>query len=186
MVATPYYAGSLLLAMPGIGDTRFERAVIAMCVHDGDGAMGIGIGRGESGISLHELMRQLDIDPIHCPDVPVLAGGPVEPRRGFVIHSRDWGGEGTIDVAGGWALSASIDILRAIAEGRGPTRYIVALGYAGWSAGQLEGEMTRHGWLVVPASLELLFDVPADQRWQAALGASGIDAAHLSGQSGRA
>jgi len=187
---TVNYAGDMLLAMPGIGDPRFERAVIAMCVHDADGAMGIGIGSNMDGglgeIGLHGLMRQLGLDPGEAPDMPVLSGGPVEPRRGFVLHSLDWTGQESINVGGRWGLSGSMDVLKAIAEGRGPDRYLVALGYAGWGKGQLEEELTRHGWAVVPATEAILFDTPPGERWSAAFGASGIDASHLSSRSGHA
>ena len=137
-----YLVGQFLLAMPGIGDPRFDRAVIAMCVHDEMGALGIGLGRLVPRITFHTLLKQLDIEPGVAPDVPIHLGGPVEPQRGFIVHSLDWGGEDSIDVAGRWALTATLDILRAIAEGRGPTRWVSALGYAGWGDGQLEQEMT--------------------------------------------
>ena len=136
--------------MPGMADPRFERAVIAMCVHDENGAIGIGVGHKRAGIGFRGLLRQLDIDPGEAPDRAVHHGGPVEPGRGFVLHSSDWGGQDTLQVNGDkgeiFAMTGTIDVLRAIAEGRGPTRWIVALGYAGWGEGQLDEEMTRHGW----------------------------------------
>src|SRR5579871_2734955 len=141
-----YLAGRLLLAMPGMGDPRFERSVIAMCVHDANGAFGLDLGELREGITFHELLREVEIEPGEAPDVPVMHGGPVEPGRGFVLHSPDWGGTGTIGVQPFGALSASLDVLKAIAEGRGPSRWVFALGYAGWAPGQLEGEMRRHGW----------------------------------------
>src|SRR5919107_463938 len=119
----PFLSGQLLLAMPGIGDPRFEKAVIAMCVHDENGALGIGLGRIVPRITFHDLLRQLDIEPGVAPDVPIHLGGPVEPQRGFILHSPDWGGQESVHVAGRWVLSATLDILRAIAEGRGPTRW---------------------------------------------------------------
>jgi putative transcriptional regulator len=146
MDSPSYLTGQFLLAMPGIGDPRFERAVIAMCAHDEEGALGIGIGETIEGLGLHELLKQFEIDPAGVPDAPVHFGGPVEPRRGFVLHSTDWGGQDTIDVGGRWALSGTIDVLKAIAEGKGPSRWLIALGYAGWGEGQLDEEMTRHGW----------------------------------------
>ena len=126
MESSAFLTGQILLALPGIGDPRFERAVIAMCAHDENGALGIGIGQTVSGLGLHELLQQFEIDPGEAPDAPVHFGGPVEPRRGFVLHSTDWGGQDTIDVAGRWALSGTIDVLRAIAEGNGPTHWLVA------------------------------------------------------------
>ena len=138
MESATFLAGQFLLAMPGIGDPRFDQAVIAICAHDAEGAMGIDIGAAFDGLTLHDMLRQVDIDPGAAPDVPVHRGGPVETRRGFVLHSRDWGGADTIDVAGRWALSATLDALRAIAEGRGPARWLVALGYAGLGPGLVQ------------------------------------------------
>ncbi len=175
MTSDAYLTGQILLAMPGIGDPRFERAVIAMCAHDAQGALGIGIGATIAGLGLHELLRQFEIEPGDAPDAPVHLGGPVEPRRGFVLHSTDWGGQDTIDVAGKWALSGSIDVLRAIAERKGPSRWLVALGYAGWGEDQLDREMTRHGWFNVPGDDAIIHDTPADRRWERGFEAAGID-----------
>lgn len=186
-VADPtYFSSQLLLAMPGIGDPRFERAVIAMCVHDENGALGIGIDSEIEGLGLHGLLRQLDVEPGVAPDVPVLAGGPVEPQRGFVLHSQDWGGEGSIQIGDNYSLTSTLDILKAIAEGRGPDKWLVALGYAGWSPGQLDEEMTRHGWFTLPAMRGILFDTPAGERWSAAFASAGIDPHLLTATPGRA
>ena len=182
----PFLTGQLLLAMPGIGDPRFEKAVIAMCTHDEDGALGIGLGRIVPRIGFHALLSQLDIDPGVAPDAPIHLGGPVEPQRGFILHSRDWGGQESIDVGGRWQLSATLDILRAIAEGRGPSRWVAALGYAGWGAGQLEAEMGRHGWFVTPGSEDLLYDCDVGTRWSAAFMSAGVDPRLLTAQSGTA
>lgn len=186
-----YLSGRLLLAMPGMGDPRFDHAVIAMCMHDENGAFGLGIGQARLGLSMHGLLEDLGIDPGKAPDVPVMNGGPVETSRGFVLHSADWGGEGTVSVqdpTGGplCSLSASQDVLRAIAEGRGPTRWLVALGYAGWGAGQLEGEMRLHGWHAAAGHPEILFETPAERRWAATWKAEGIDPALLASVTGRA
>lgn len=186
MESTPFLTGQFLLAMPGIGDPRFERAVIAMCAHDESGALGIGIGETIEGLGLHGLLRQLDIDPGTAPDCPVHRGGPVEPRRGFVLHSADWGGQDTIDVGGRWALSGTIDVLRAIASGEGPTQWLVALGYAGWGEGQLDAEMTRHGWFNTAADAGLLYDVAAEARWTSGFASAGIDPKLLSSAAGTA
>jgi putative transcriptional regulator len=175
METSRFLTGQFLLAMPGIGDPRFERAVIAVCAHDDEGALGIGIGDIIDGLGLHDLLKQFEIDPRDAPDEPVHFGGPVEPRRGFVLHSPDWGGQDTIDVSGRWALSGTIDVLRAIAEGNGPSEWIVALGYAGWGEGQLDTEMTRHGWFSTPASPDLIYDVDAEDRWEFGFAAAGID-----------
>ena len=186
MESTPFLTGQFLLAMPGIGDPRFERAVIAMCAHDGEGALGIGISDTIGGLGLHDLLRQFEIDPGGAPDTPVLFGGPVEPRRGFVLHAPDWGGLDTIDVAGRWALSGTIDVLKAIAEGSGPSRWLVALGYAGWGEGQLDEELTRHGWFNTPGDTALLYDVDADDRWVKGFAGAGIDPRLLANSTGTA
>jgi putative transcriptional regulator len=191
MVEQPnFLSGKLLLAMPGMADPRFERAVIAMCVHDENGAVGIGIGHKRAGITFRGLLRQLEIEPGVAPDCAVHHGGPVEPGRGFVLHSTDWGGQDSVHVNPGngeiFALTGTIDVLRAIAEGKGPSRWIVALGYAGWGEGQLEGEMTRHGWFAADANAPILFDTPTDERWAAAFKASGIDPRLLVSETGAA
>ncbi|HEY8433847.1 MAG TPA: YqgE/AlgH family protein [Sphingomicrobium sp.] len=191
MVAHPnFLSGKLLLAMPGMADPRFERAVIALCVHDEDGAVGIGIGQKRAGITFRGLLRQLEIDPGEAPDCAVHHGGPVEPGRGFVLHSTDWGGQDTIHVSPGqgeiFALTGTIDVLRAIAEGKGPSRWIAALGYAGWGDGQLDEEMTRHGWFAAGADTKILFDTPTDERWAAAFKAEGIDPRLLVSETGAA
>ena len=157
-----------------------------MCSHDENGALGIGIGALVPDVSLHVLMRQLDIDPGVAPDAPLHVGGPVEPHRGFVLHSDDWGGEGSIDVAGRWRLTATLDILRAVAAGRGPSRWLAALGYAGWGAGQLDEEMARHGWFGVPGDDTLIFGHDVSRRWTAGYAAAGVDTRMLSAVSGRA
>lgn len=185
--APPWFTGQLLLALPGIGDPRFEHSVIAMISHDEDGAMGIGISDPIEGMTVGAVLDQLEIahDGVAL-DMPVFLGGPVEQSRGFVLHSSDWGGEGAVEVAGRWTVSSSHDILRAIGEGRGPSRWLVALGYAGWAGGQLEDEMVRHGWHVTPGSDALLFDTPPEERWQAAFAEAGIDARLLTTEGGEA
>lgn len=185
-----FLAGRLLLAMPGMADPRFERAVIAMCVHDENGAIGIGIGHKRAGITFHGLLEQLEIEPGFAPDCAIHHGGPVEPGRGFVLHSVDWGGQDTLHVApergDPFAMTATIDVLRAIAEGKGPKRWVVALGYAGWDKGQLDEEMTRHGWFAAHGDAALLFDTPADERWAAAFRKEGIDPRMLVSETGAA
>jgi putative transcriptional regulator len=186
MESVEYLTGQFLLAMPGIGDPRFERSVIAMCAHDRDGALGIGIGAIVAGLGLHELLSQFDIDPGNTPDRPVHFGGPVEPRRGFVLHSLDWGGQDTVDVAGKWGLSSTIDALRAIVSDKGPRHWLVAIGYAGWGGGQLDEEMTRHGWFSTPAAPDLIYDGEAADRWERGFAAAGIDPRLLASSTGRA
>ena len=181
-----YLAGRMLLALPGMGDPRFNHAVIAMISHDAGGAQGIGIGDLRRGISLHPMLEELGIDPGIAPDCPVHAGGPVEPQRGFVLHTPGWQDAGTISAAPLCAMSASVEVLRAIAAGEGPSRFLIALGYAGWGPGQLDGEMRRHGWQVVDGSDARLRDVPAADRWTASWRSAGIDPALLSSETGRA
>jgi len=185
-----FLSGKLLLAMPGMADPRFERAVIALCVHDENGAVGVGIGHKRAGLRFRGLLQQLDIEPGLAPDCAVHHGGPVEPGRGFVLHSTDWGGQDSLHVTANgetlFAMTGTIDVLKAIAEGRGPSRWIVALGYAGWGEGQLDEEMTRHGWLAAQGSPELVFDTPTDERWAAAFKAEGVDPRLLSSETGAA
>lgn len=175
MESAQFLTGQFLLAMPGIGDPRFERAVIAMCAHDENGAVGLGLGAVIDGLGFHDLLDQLEIEHGDAPDAPVHFGGPVEPRRGFVLHSSEWGGQDTIDVAGRWKLSGTIDVLKAIAEGKGPKRWVLALGYAGWGAGQLEQELVRPGWLNVEGSTDLIYATKPERRWTAGLAAAGVD-----------
>lgn len=185
-----FLSGKLLLAMPGMADPRFERAVIALCVHDENGAVGIGIGHKRAGIRFRGLLQQLDIDPSGAPDCAVHHGGPVEPGRGFVLHSTDWGGQDSLQVNGPngaiFSMTGTIDVLKAIAEGKGPSQWIAALGYAGWGDGQLDVEMTRHGWFAADVSQKILFDTPTDERWAATFKAEGVDPRLLSSETGAA
>lgn len=181
-----FLTGQFLLALPGMGDPRFDRAVIAMCAHDGNGALGIGVGATIAGLGLHDLLEQFEIATDAVPNAPVHFGGPCEPRRGFVLHSREWSGQDTIDVAGRWALSATVDALRAIASGKGPKRWAVALGYAGWTTGQLEGELVGSGWFTIHCGAHLIFDVPAAERWTRAYASAGIDPRMLAAGTGTA
>lgn len=186
MEAPAYLTGQLLLALPGIGDPRFDRAVIAMCAHDANGALGIGIGRVVPRLTFHALLEQLDIAPGEAPDVAIHQGGPVEPQRGFILHSQDWAGEDSILVWNRWALTSTLDVLRAIAAGKGPSRWLAALGYAGWGEGQLDEEMTRHGWFVTPGNDSLIFDGAADKRWSGAYASAGVDTRLLAPNTGHA
>ena len=186
MSEPPFLVGQLLLSMPGIGDPRFERAVIAICVHDENGALGIVVNKPVGSLRVAELMTQLDVARGETPDVAVRAGGPVEPGRGFVVHSTDWSGQSSIDVAGRFALTSTIDVLTAIAAGKGPRRWLSALGYTGWAAGQLDGEMTRHGWHVCRYDAALLFGTPLERMWQTAFTIAGLDVGRLSAVAGRA
>ncbi len=185
-----FLSGKLLLAMPGMADPRFDRAVIAMAAHDEQGAVGIGIGQLRAGLRFRQLLKQLGVDPGGAPDCAVHHGGPVEPGRGFVLHSGDWGGQDTITIAGtdglNYAMTGTIDVLKAIAEDRGPSQWLIALGYAGWGEGQLDDEMTRHGWFAATGSSALLFDTPTAERWQASFRGEGIDPRLLASEAGAA
>lgn len=186
MQSPRYYAGRMLLAMPGMSDPNFARAAIAMCVHDENGAMGLDLGHAIEGLSVSGLLESFGIEAPHLAHVPVVRGGPVEAQRGFVLHSGDWSGQDSLVVTDEWRLSGSMDILKAVAEGKGPTRFIVALGYSGWAAGQLEYEMTHHGWFLgsmVPVELARL---APGQRWDACFAACGVDSRLLAGAMGQA
>ena len=186
MAESRYLAGRTLLAMPGMGDPRFQHSVIALAVHDGDGALGVGLGHLHPGLRIRALLENVGIDPGAAPDAPVHNGGPVEPERGFVVHSPEWAMPDSIVHDGRFGLTASLDALRAIAAGTGPERWAFALGYAGWGAGQLDGEMRLHGWHAAVSRDKVLFATPAAARWTAAWKAEGIDPAHLAGTTGQA
>jgi putative transcriptional regulator len=187
--------GQMLVAMPGMSDERFARSVIYLCAHSDEGAMGIVINRAASTIKFHDLLVQLEVikkdEAILLPGktgaTPVLKGGPVETGRGFVLHSSDFAiDNSTLEIDGGVSLTATIDILRAIADGSGPSRAVLALGYAGWQAGQLEAEMQGNGWLNVPADPALIFDTALDLKYERAISRLGIDLSRLSLEAGHA
>ncbi|HSV28012.1 MAG TPA: YqgE/AlgH family protein [Candidatus Omnitrophota bacterium] len=182
-----YLAGQLLIAMPQMRDPRFARAVVFLCAHSADGAMGLVINREFEGLSFPELLSQLEIDaPSGSEKVQVHFGGPVEGGRGFVLHSADYLHETSMKVADNVALTATVDVLRAIADGMGPARSLLALGYAGWTAGQLDAEIRENAWLNVPADEDLLFGTDLEHKWEAAIHKLGIDFAALSGDAGHA
>jgi putative transcriptional regulator len=183
-----FLEGKLLIAMPGMTDPHFEKSVIFMCAHSSEGAMGIMINKPVAGLSFHDLMEKLDLNvKPDTPDFPILYGGPVETGRGFVLHSGDYeSSEATLPVSEDISLTATLDILRAMADGRGPQHAIFALGYAGWTAGQIEDEIRRNGWIHCDCDPELLFDAELDTKWSAALRKLGIDASGLSPHAGHA
>ncbi|MDG4575486.1 MAG: YqgE/AlgH family protein [Defluviicoccus sp.] len=179
--------GQLLVAMPGMSDPRFARTVIYMCAHSAEGAMGLVVNRALEQISLAELLQQLEIDATAVDDkVAVNFGGPVETGRGFVLHSPDYMREGTLVVTEGVSLTATVDILKAIASGSGPRRHLLALGYAGWGPGQLDSEILANGWLHVDADEELVFGPALDQKWDRAMAKLGINPMLLSDAAGHA
>ncbi|MBU6166859.1 MAG: YqgE/AlgH family protein [Alphaproteobacteria bacterium] len=186
MESPPFLSGQLLLSMPGIGDDRFERSVIAICLHDDDGALGLVINKPLPDLTLHGLMAQLDIAPGVAPDVPVLAGGPMAPGHGVVLHSADYAAGNTIQVGTAWAFTSTLDVLHAIARGDGPRHWHMLLGHAGWGAGQLDGEMRQHGWHLAQGDARIVWQVPAEQRWQRAFALTGIDVTQLAATPGRA
>jgi len=179
--------GKLLIAMPGMSDPRFERSVVFLCAHSDDGAMGLVVNKPIAELGLSELLEQIKIPARRGISQPVHFGGPVESGRGFVLHSTDFLlSEATLRVDEAFAMTATVEILERMAEGRGPERALVALGYAGWAPGQLEGEIKANGWLVADATTELVFERPDSVKWEEAIRSLGIDPQMLSASAGRA
>jgi putative transcriptional regulator len=187
--------GQMLIAMPAMGDPRFARSVIYMCAHSDDGAMGLIINQQAANINFVDLLKQLNItsedDAINLPsslqDIAVHVGGPVATGRGFVLHSTDYYAEdSTLPINTNVSLTATLDILRAIAEGNGPDKALLALGYAGWAPGQLENELQANGWLHCSTDTDILFDHEVDNKYERALEKIGIDPAHLVNDAGHA
>ncbi len=182
-----YLTGQLLVAMPSMHDARFAQTVIYMCVHSAEGAMGLVVNRLVNELTFPQLLRQLEIDtPGTGQEIRIHFGGPVESGRGFVLHSSDYTQDGTIIVDKDVGLTATIDILRDIAEGKGPRRSLLALGYAGWGPGQLDHEIAQNAWLQVSADDALIFGIDLEQKWQRAIAKLGIDPILLSGDAGHA
>jgi len=190
-----YLDGQVLVAMPTMQDERFSRSVIYLCAHSSEGAMGIIVNQPASDIRFSDLLVQLDVIPgeglIELPGhreaVRVLKGGPVETQRGFVLHSADYFIEdSTLPIQGGICLTATLDILKAIANGSGPQSAVLALGYAGWAPGQLESEIQANGWLNCEADASLIFGAPAEEKYDLAMRKIGIDPAKLSSEAGHA
>ena len=185
-----YLTGQLLIAMPGIGDPRFERALIYVCAHDQEHAMGLAVNRPVEGLTVPDLLRRLDIDTvIEVPEHLVLMGGPVQRERGFVLHTDDYAStDGTVPVVEGISLTATREALEAMAgqKEHPPRRSLLALGYAGWGAGQLEREIRENVWLTVEPDEALLFGDDHGHKWSQALAKLGIDPSLLTGAAGRA
>lgn len=182
-----YLTGQLLVAMPQMRDVRFARTVIYICAHNADGAMGLVINRLVGSITFPALLAQLGIDSAGLgEEIRVHFGGPVESGRGFVLHSSDYVHSGTMLVDDDVGLTASIDILKDIADGQGPRRSLLALGYAGWGPGQLDAEIQANGWLSVPSDEQLIFGDDLDSKWERAISKIGIDLNQLSGEAGHA
>lgn len=190
-----YLDGQVLVAMPTMQDERFSRSVIYLCAHSSEGAMGIIINQPAPNIRFSDLLVQLDVIPgeglIELPEqgeiMRVLKGGPVETQRGFVLHSADYFiKDSTLPINGGICLTATLDILKAIANGSGPQSAVLALGYAGWAPGQLETEIQANGWLNCEADSALIFDADVDRKYDLALKKIGVDPAMLSSEAGHA
>jgi len=180
--------GKLLIAMPSMGDPRFTRSVVYMCAHSADGAMGLIVNKPTPEVDARDLLEQLDIaaQPDMAP-IQVHFGGPVEHGRGFVLHSSDYNVDGaTLRVDDQFGMTATLDVLEALAGGDGPRERLLALGYSGWGPGQLEGELQQNGWLVTEASPRLVFSQDNNGKWEAALAAMGIDPLLLSAEGGSA
>ncbi len=182
-----FLTGQLLIAMPAMSDPRFSQSVIYLCAHTAEGAMGLVVNRPVVKPSFADLLKQLKVAP-HPParDVRLCAGGPVENARGFVLHTNDWTGEGSLRVDDELALTASLDVLQAIAGGGGPRECVLALGYAGWGPGQLDREIQQNAWLSGPADEPVLFDGDHDTKWRRALALLHVDPLMLSDASGHA
>lgn len=182
-----YLDRQLLIAMPDMSDPNFRRSVTLLCQHNDEGAIGITVNR-RSAFDMGEIFEQLDIP---CSDkatsrTPVLEGGPVSPDRGFVLHTPREGYESSLPVNEEIMVTTSRDILADLAAGNGPERFVMALGYAGWSRGQLEGEMRENAWLAVPADSDIVYDAPVEDRWERAVNRLGIDFSSLHSEGGHA
>lgn len=189
-----YLDGQMLIATPTMSDDRFARSVVYVCAHSSEGAMGIIVNQPAANIKFPDLLVQLDVIPESerieintSEDIKVLKGGPVETGRGFVLHSADFFiKDSTLPIDSGICLTATLDILKAIALGKGPANAVLALGYAGWAPGQLETEIQGNGWLHCPADSELIFGADTEKKYQMALGKIGIDLGKLSSEVGHA
>ena len=182
-----YLSGQLLIAMPSMADPRFERSVIYICAHNSDGAMGLLVNRPFESLSFSELLGQLEIDlNDEISPVRVMFGGPVEQERGFVLHSPDYLQDASLVVDENVVLTATVEILQAIADGIGPKNYLLALGYAGWDAGQLDSEIKNNGWLSVGSDHDLIFGSDLESKWLNAMTKIGIDPHMLSDDAGHA
>jgi putative transcriptional regulator len=181
--------GRMLIAMPGIGDPRFERAVIFVCVQSPDHTLGIAINNPTENLKLKDVLGQLDISPAdQAPDQTVLIGGPVETERGFVLHTddfHDW--DYSLPIGSGLSLSGTRDALAVLADPHArPSRSLLALGYSGWAPGQLEQELAHNVWLDADADLDIIFDQNHETKWARALAKLGVSPSHLAAEGGRA
>lgn len=182
------FSGQLLIAMPGMGDMRFERAVIFLCAHSENGAMGLIVNKPSQDLSFADLVEQLSLPSGETKVVaPIHFGGPVDHGRGFVLHSDDYSIDAaTLAVNGGFGMTATVDVLKDIAVGQGPKAALLALGYSGWGPGQLEQEIQHNGWLLCDATRQIVFDLPNSEKWEASLRTLGVDPVTLSASAGHA
>ena len=182
-------AGKILLAMPGMGDPRFHHAVIVLCAHDANGAMGLVINHALPGMAFTDLLEQLKIAStieVKALGAPVLSGGPVEGSRGFLLHSNDFAQKDTVRIDADLSITGTVEALRDVVAGNGPQRFLFILGYAGWGAGQLEAELQENAWMVVDADPEIIFNAPMDDKWQRAFQKLGFEPGRISAAAGRA
>ncbi len=181
-------AGKLLIAMPGMGDPRFARSVVFVCAHSDEGTLGLIVNKPSPGVHLENLLEQLEIPKGEAGQgIQVHFGGPVEMGRGFVLHSGEYAvDEGTLKINNDFGMTATQEILRDLAAGKGPDKAILMLGYSGWGEGQLESEILENGWLVAEATPDLVFSPQTAETWAAALGSLGVDPVSLSAEAGRA
>ena len=184
----PFLDGKFLVAMPGMNDPRFKQAVIFMCAHTPEGAMGLIINRPAHGLDFANLMEQLGVEGDKLADGPtVMFGGPVEHGRGFVLHSTDYFTKGgTMPISDDFGMTATLDVLTDMANGKGPEQRLLCLGYSGWGPGQLEAEIRANGWLIFDAAPKIVFDTPEAEKWNAAMSSLGFDPAMLSAEGGQA
>ncbi len=184
---TGYLTGQLLIAMPQLQDTRFERSVIYLCVHNEDGAMGLVVNRLSEDLTFPELLEQVGVElKPETVSMPIHIGGPVETGMGFVLHTNDYKQANTIKVNDFISLTHTVEILKDIANGQGPRQAMLALGYAGWGAGQLDDEFQENSWLSVPADEALIFEGSQQDKWQRSIAKLGVDVSLLSGEAGHA
>lgn len=185
-----YLSGKLLIAMPSMTDPRFHRAVIFICAHDAEGAMGLTINKPMPGIQFKDLLKQLDIQSEatgkNMIDISVMQGGPVENARGFILHDKNFKEPDTVEVGADYGVTGTIDAIKKIAGGHGPQNMIFALGYAGWSAGQLDQELQANAWLALDADPEIVFHERTEDKWDLCVRKIGVDPAMLSAAGGRA
>lgn len=184
-----YLTGKLLIAMPNMGDPRFHRAVIFICAHDEEGAMGLVINHEMPGVAFNDLVSQLKFESditFDALNLPVMYGGPVESARGFLLHSTDFERDDTMTIAQKYGITGTVDALKDIAQGSRPKELLFILGYAGWDAGQLDEEIQQSSWLVVDPDPALIFEGDAEGKWLRAVNKLGIDPAMLASSAGRA